>query len=41
MPVPDFQTMMLPVLNALSDGKARPIREISEIVAKAMGVLMA
>jgi restriction system protein len=38
MPVPDFQTMMLPVLNALSDSKARPIREISEIVAKAMGV---
>ena len=38
MAVPDFQTMMLPVLTALADSKPHSIREISETAAKAMGV---
>lgn len=38
MAVPDFQSMMLPVLNALADSKPHFIREVSESVAKAMCV---
>ncbi|MFA6544570.1 MAG: restriction endonuclease [Limisphaerales bacterium] len=38
MAVPDFQTMMLPVLTALADSKPRSVRDVSAIVAKAMGV---
>lgn len=38
MAVPDFQSMMLPVLTALADSKPHSIREISETVAEAMGV---
>lgn len=38
MAVPDFQSMMLPVLQSLSDGKAHHIREISDTVATAMKV---
>jgi restriction system protein len=38
MPVPDFQSMMLPVLQALADGKPHSIREVSDAVAAAMGV---
>lgn len=29
MTIPDFQTLMLPVLEVLSDGKERPVREIT------------
>jgi restriction system protein len=38
MAVPDFQTMMRPVLQALADGKPQQIREVSNLVATAMGV---
>jgi restriction endonuclease Mrr len=38
MAVPDFQSMMLPVLTALADSKPHSIREISEATAEAMGV---
>ena len=38
MPVPDFQSMMLPVLQALADGKPHAVKDLSEQVAKAMGV---
>jgi len=36
--VPDFQTLMLPSLRALADGSARPVGDICEDVAAAMGV---
>ena len=35
MPVPDFQSLMLPVLKALSDGRETPISEVRENVAAA------
>lgn len=38
MAVPDFQSMMLPVLTALADSKPHSIREVSEATAEAMGV---
>lgn len=38
MSVPDFQSMMRPVLQIMADGKPHPIRELSEAVARAMGV---
>lgn len=38
MAVPDFQSMMVPVLVALADSKPRSVRDVSAIVAKAMGV---
>ena len=38
MAVPDFQTMMLPVLTALADSKPHSVREVSATVAKAMSV---
>ena len=38
MPVPDFQSLMLPTLNALSDGAAAPIRAVRERVADAEGL---
>ena len=38
MAVPDFQTMMLPVLTALADSKPHSVREVSAIVAKSMSV---
>ena len=38
MPVPDFQTLMLPALKALADGTATPISEIRERVANAEGL---
>ena len=38
MPVPDFQSLMLPVLRALADGKATPVREVRERVASAEGL---
>jgi len=33
MAIPDYQTLMLPVLEALGDGKERPVREVIERVA--------
>ncbi len=34
MPVPDFQTIMLPLLRALKDGKVRPLTEVTEELAR-------
>ena len=33
MPVPDFQSLMLPVLRALADGKSITVREVRKRVA--------
>ena len=38
MPVPDFQTMMLPTLEALADQKPHRIRELGDFVAKALNI---
>lgn len=38
MPVPDFQSLMLPVLKALSDGSETPIAEVRKQVAAAEGL---
>lgn len=36
MAVPDFQTLMLPVLRELADGQPRSTREVRERVARAL-----
>jgi len=33
MPIPDFQTIMLPFLKSLEDGQEHQMREIIEVVA--------
>ena len=38
MPVPDFQSLMLPVLRALADGEDTPVRLVRERVASAEGL---
>ena len=38
MSVPDFQSLMLPVLQQLSDGKTRGAREVFDEVAEALGL---
>jgi len=38
MPVPDFQSLMLPVLRALADGKDTPVRQVRERVASTEGL---
>ena len=38
MPVPDFQSLMLPVLQALADGEDAPVRKVRERVASAEGL---
>ena len=38
MPVPDFQSLMLPVLRALADGKDAHVRVVRERVASAQGL---
>ena len=38
MPVPDFQSLMLPVLKALADGEDTPVRKVRERVATAEGL---
>ena len=38
MPVPDYQSLMQPVLLALSDGHERTVREIRDLVAAHMGL---
>ena len=38
MPVPDFQSLMLPVLRALADGDEAPPRKVRERVASAEGL---
>ena len=37
-PVPDFQSLMLPVLQTLSDGRPTPVSEIRDRVARAEGI---
>lgn len=34
MPVPDYQSLMLPLLEALADGKEHALRDVREVVAK-------
>jgi len=34
MAIPDFQTLMLPVLRILADGAEHPVSEIRERIAK-------
>lgn len=38
MPVPDYQTLMQPVLLALADGRERTVREIRDLVAAHLGL---
>jgi len=38
MPIPDFQSLMLPALEALSDGAEKPIAEIRNYIAEAQGL---
>ena len=38
MPVPDFQSLTLPVLKAFADGQEHPTKEIRERVAAALGL---
>ena len=38
MPIPDFQSLMLPALKALSDGAEKPVSEIRNHIAKAQGL---
>ena len=38
MPIPDFQSLMLPALKALSDGEEKPISEIRNHIAEAQGL---
>ena len=38
MPIPDFQSLMLPALKALSDGAEKPISEIRNHIAEAQGL---
>ena len=38
MPIPDFQSLMLPALKVLSDGEEKPVSEIRNHIAKAQGL---
>ena len=38
MPIPDFQSLMLPALKALSGGAEKPVSEIRNHIAKAQGL---
>jgi restriction system protein len=38
MPVPDYQTLMAPALDALSDGQARTTIEVRAIVAERLAL---
>ena len=38
MPIPDFQSLMLPALKALSDGSEKPVSEIRNHIAKSQGL---
>ena len=38
MPIPDFQSLMLPALKALSDSAEKPISEIRNHIAEAQGI---
>ena len=40
MPIPDFQSLMLPALKALSDGAEKPVSEIRNHIAKAQGLTL-
>jgi restriction system protein len=34
MPIPDFQTLMLPLMKLLSDGQERTMREVTDRLAE-------
>jgi restriction endonuclease Mrr len=38
VPVPDYQTLMAPTLQALSDGASRSVAAVREIVAERLGI---
>jgi restriction system protein len=38
MPIPDFQTLMLPLLEALADGKERSMRDVTVLLADRFGL---
>ena len=38
MPIPDFQSLMLPALKALSDGEEKPVSEIRNYIAEVQGL---
>jgi restriction system protein len=38
MPVPDYESLMLPVLTAVQDGRPRPIKEVRDVVASSLGL---
>ena len=38
MPIPDFQSLMLPILRALADGRETPLREVRSRVADDVGL---
>ena len=38
MPVPDYQSLMTPVLRELKDGQPRPIAELRDLVADRIGL---
>src|SRR5438270_11597083 len=38
MPVPDYQSLMLPLLDALADGRDHDVKEVRDSIAKRLGV---
>ena len=38
MPVPDFQSLMLPALKAFADGAEKPMAKVRELIASAEGL---
>ena len=40
MPIPDFQSLMLPALKALSDGAEKPVSEIRNHIAETQGLTL-
>jgi restriction system protein len=41
MPMPDFQTFMLPLLELLADGQPRPMSGLRDLLAERLGVSQA
>ncbi|HUZ88829.1 MAG TPA: hypothetical protein VMU49_03250 [Candidatus Acidoferrales bacterium] len=37
MPIPDYQTIMLPLLRSLADGQLRPVTEFKNSLATCFG----
>jgi restriction system protein len=38
MPIPDYESLMRPVLEALSDGQERPVKELRDLAAASQGI---